>query len=117
MTADTYHITDRKERTTKISGIQRQSVLDFCHSDEGSSIDSNLHKVVTINNVDHAARVWSVMTVNEQYELFKQSDIVEEFTRLHSNYVTPLRTFFTIIGVHVFLHPFSSLVLIYTLAH
>ena len=57
MTADTYHITDRKERTTKISGIQRQSVLDFCHSDEGSSTDSNLHKVVTINNVDYAARV------------------------------------------------------------
>ena len=79
MIADTYRTTERKERETEISGIQRRSVLDFCHSDEGSFIGSNLHKVATIIKVDRTARVWSVMTVNEIYELFKQLNIVDKF--------------------------------------
>ena len=64
MIADTYQITERKKQET-ISGIQRQSVLDFYCLDEGRSIDCNLHKVLTISGVDHAARVWSRMIVNK----------------------------------------------------
>ena len=33
MIADTYEVTEQKEWETEINGIQRQSVLDFCHSD------------------------------------------------------------------------------------
>ena len=79
MIADTYEVTEQKEWETEINGIQRQSVLDFCHSDQGSYIESNSHKAVMISGVDHAALVWSVMIMNEQYKLFNQSDIIDEF--------------------------------------
>ena len=56
-------------------------VIDlFCHSEESSSIDSNACKVIMVTpDSPHPQRVWRVKTGKEQYDLFKQSDIVDEF--------------------------------------
>ena len=62
-------------------------VIDlFCHSDKSSSIDSNARKVTMVTpDSPHLQRVWRVKTGQEQYDLFKQSDIVDEFRRVHNN--------------------------------
>ena len=61
--------------------LKRESVLDFCHSDCSSTIDSNSRKIVTINKEQHPGRVWLVKTLDEQYNLFKKSDVVKEYEK------------------------------------
>lgn len=75
--------------------LKCESVLDFCHSDCSSTIDSNSRKIVTIKNEQHPGRVWLVKTLDEQYNLFKQSDVVKEYEK-KQNYYIPSRSFFRV---------------------
>ena len=81
--------------------VMKQCVLDFCHSDKAAQIDSNLHWIVDVVLPDgkiekHVGRVWSVLTVDEQHTLFKQSKTIQGYTFLHSDegFRVPSHTFF-----------------------
>ena len=80
-------------RSTK--SAQLQSINDFCHSDEGSSIDSNSHKVFELEDGSkHPRRIFRVKTIKENYSIFVQSEVVEQFKNINPNYKTPsLSTF------------------------
>ena len=54
-----------KEYITVISGIQSNSVYDFCHSDESRTIGSNSRKIAEVDRKKHVGRVWLVPTVRE----------------------------------------------------
>ena len=75
--------------------LQHKSIDLFSHSEELSSIDSNSFNVIMVRDSPHPQRVWRVKTDIEQYSLFKQSDIVQDFKRIHGDkYITPsLSTF------------------------
>ena len=72
----------------------RQCVHSFCHCDDSSSIDSNSRKIVTVGEEKHAARVWRVKTVNEQYEMFLHSTTLEDYKNTYPDFMAPSRSFF-----------------------
>ena len=72
----------------------RQCVNTFCHCDDSSSIDSNSRKVVIVGEEKHAARVWRVKTVNEQYDMFINSTTLDNYKNTYSDFTTPSRSFF-----------------------
>ena len=81
--------------------LQIKCVQDFCHSDESLRINSNSHHIVDVDlpNGDvekHVGRVWSVLTINEHYELFKKSITVSQYRFMYEDegFVCPGRTFF-----------------------
>jgi len=65
-------------------------ISDFFHSDESSVIDSNSRKIIEVDGENHAGRVWVVPTIREQYMLFKQSEAVDTYKNLDSNFTIPL---------------------------
>ena len=73
-------------------------MIDFCHSDESSSIDSNSKRVLEIDRngtiEKHVRRVWAASTIDEQYALFCQSDTVLEYTAVHTKCKIPSRSLF-----------------------
>jgi len=77
---------------------QRKCIATFFHSDKSSSIDSNSKRMVEVKRGDevelHAGRVWIVSTVTEQYNLFLESEILENTKNLHANFISPSRSFF-----------------------
>ncbi len=62
---DAYKPVLQSNRQTKWAIQQRSCVLEFCHSDDSSSIDSNSHKIITIDGSPHVDRVWLVKTIDE----------------------------------------------------
>ena len=72
----------------------RQCVDAFCHCDDSSSIDSNSRKVVIVGDDKHAARVWRVKTVNEQYAMFLNSTTLDNYKNTYSAFRTPSCSFF-----------------------
>ena len=92
--SQTYIPPKRKVRVTKIGPLQKESIANFCHSDESSSIDSNSRKVIIVTGEQHVGRVWSVKTVNEQYSLFKQSEVIERYINRYPDFVIPSRSTF-----------------------
>ena len=92
--SQTYIPPKRKVRVTKIGHLQKESIANFCHSDESSSIDSNSRKVIIVTGEQHVGRVWSVKTVNEQYSLFKQSEVIERYINRYPDFVIPSRSTF-----------------------
>ena len=85
----------RTRYSTKYGDKQRQCVVEFCHSDESSSIDSNSRKVIRVGEEDHAGRVWLVKTCNEQYDLFLFSETVKTYkARFGRRFKVTSRTFF-----------------------
>ena len=79
--------------------MQQQCVDDFCHCDESSNIDSNSRRTVKVTNEDgivekHVGRVWLVSTVDEQYNLFLNSETVQNYLTLHQSFIVPSRSFF-----------------------
>ena len=94
-----YEHVKRKNRQGNLLTLkQEQSVIDFCHSDESSSIDSNSKRFLGIDRngtiEKRVGRVWAVSTMNEQYTLFFQSDTVLEYTAVNTEYEIPSRSFF-----------------------
>ena len=89
----------RKARTeSSLTVQQRKCIADVCHSDESSSINSNSKCIVEVKRGDevelHAGRVWNISTVTEQYNLFLESDILENTTNLHGDFIAPSCSFF-----------------------
>ena len=70
------------------------SIVEFFHSDESSSIDSNSRKIIIVTGKQHIGRVWSVKTLNEQYSLFKQSEVIERYIDRYPDFVIPSRSTF-----------------------
>ena len=77
---------------------QRKCIAAFCHSEESSSIDSNSKRMVEVKRGQeielHVGRVWNVLTVTEQYNLFMESETLENSKNLHADFVSPSRSFF-----------------------
>ena len=90
----TYEQVCASKRKNKWGELQKQSVLDFCHSDDSSSIDSNSHKTIIVNKVKHIGRVWSANKINEQYMMFLTSDIADEYKQNSAEFPLPSLSFF-----------------------
>jgi len=84
----------RKLRVSKHTALQKLCIDVFCHSDKSSSIDSNSRKVIIVDKVKHAARVWGVTTIDEQYQLFIQSETLETHHILNPELVIPPCSYF-----------------------
>ena len=75
----------RKEREVfELVRRQCRSIVQFCHSEEASHIDSNSRRIVDVINEEgeeekHIGRVWEFPTIREQYEVYKHSDVVTHF--------------------------------------
>ena len=91
-----YSHKETKATDSPLANLQRSSVKDFCHHDEGSAIDSNsTRKAVEVDDGEkHVPRAWLAKTCDEQYALFKQSATVEQYKATHENYKVPSRSFF-----------------------
>ena len=87
-----------QKRDSELFQIQRQSIRDFCHSDEGSSIDSNFSKPVTIHfnriTEEHAQRVFLAGSIHEMYLIFVNSNTVDECTRTYPYFRVPSKSSF-----------------------
>jgi len=87
--------THEKSIATK---LKEECMLAFCHSDESSTIDSNSRRIIDVIvdgvNEKHVGRVWNVFTLNEKYELFLQSETVEECMNRHPSFSPPSRSLF-----------------------
>ena len=46
----------RIRKQSLVAKIQKECVLDFCHSDESSRIDSNSHRIVEVKGPDGKQR-------------------------------------------------------------
>ena len=84
----------RKLRVSKHAALQKACIDAFCHSDKSSSIDSNSRKVIIVDKIKHAARVWGVAPVDEQFQLFIQSETLKTHRILNPELVIPLRSYF-----------------------
>ena len=67
---DSYELVETSHRQTKWGLLQRHCVLEFCHSEDSSSIDSNSRKIITVNGEKHVGRVWLAKTINGHYKMF-----------------------------------------------
>ena len=61
------HATTRKrvKQNVPATDLKRKCVIEFCHCDDSSSIDSNSRKIVKVGNKDHPARVWLCKTIDK----------------------------------------------------
>ena len=91
---ETYKPVGLSHRQTKWAVLQRRCVRDFCHSEDSSSIDSNSRKIITINGRPHVGRVWLAKTIDEQYQMFLVSDVLENITTQESQFHVPSKSFF-----------------------
>ena len=70
------------KRELMLVSLQRRSIVEFCHSDEESYVDSNFDKVVRVTRDDgsiaeHAPNVFAANTMKDMYNLFPNSEVVE----------------------------------------
>ena len=91
---DTYKPVAPSHRQTKWGIQQRRCVEDFCHSDDSSSIDSNSRKIITIDGRPHVGRVWLAKTLDEQYQMFLISDVLQDMTSQEPQFHVPSKSFF-----------------------
>ena len=91
---DSYRLVEGSRRKTKWGLLQRKCVLDFCHSEDSSSIDSNSRKIIDVNGEKHVGRVWLAKTINEQYKMFLTSEIVENYLRKEPGFIAPSLSFY-----------------------
>ena len=95
---DYIHVKRKARSESMLTIQQRKCVEEFCHSEESSSIDSNSKRMVEVKRGQeielHVGRVWNVLTVTEQYNLFLESEILEKTKNLHPEFISPSRSFF-----------------------
>ena len=96
-----YQHKKRKLVSKHVPHLQHKCVLEFCHSNEASHIDRNSYRIVEVSLQNggiekHVGRVWSVLTIDEQLKLFKQSKTVSTYNFLYEDegFVCPSRSFF-----------------------
>ena len=95
----TYQHLIRKGRTiTDLQIQQRNCVFEFSHAGEASSIDSNSRRVIEVKRGEeyekHVGRVWRVPTIQEQYNLFLQSETLTRYSTLYPDFKPPKKTRF-----------------------
>ena len=78
-----------KVYTTKHGESQLKAMLDFCHSEEVSNIDSNSRKIIDINWENHVGILWWAPIVKDQYYLFNQSEEIDKFKTIIPGFITP----------------------------
>ena len=66
---------NRKKRYDDMSEEAKKCIVEFCHSDEASRIDTNQFRSMEVEGSEnpHEIRVWEVSTLKSKYEKFKQS--------------------------------------------
>ena len=93
------HIERKRKHERDVTKRQKDSIITFCHSDDSSSVDSNSKRIVEVMKGEicekHVGRVWSVKTIDEQYSLFINSEIVETCKNMYGGgYIIPSRSLF-----------------------
>ena len=67
---------------TQLSQTQEESIIKFSHSDESSTIDSNTQRVVKVEMEglieEHVGCVWCALIVDENYLMYRKSEVVED---------------------------------------
>ena len=71
----------------------------FYHSDESSAIDSNSQRIIDIKRGDviekYMGCIWNVLTVDEKYLLYCESEVVEKFSSQYGDqFKTPSQSLF-----------------------
>lgn len=70
--------------------LQRRSICDFCHSDEGTSVDTNFPKMVsvTVKNIieKHTTQVFVAQTIKKMYQIYIESNLVKRHITNHAKY-------------------------------
>ena len=79
----------KQKRHSRRTELQKKFVIEFCHSDESSSVDSNRHKCIKIDGDDHAPRVWNVLTINEQYDSLCWSELAQMYANRYPGFKVP----------------------------
>ena len=95
-----YQHKTRKERdVSELVRRQCRSIVQFFHSKEASHIDSNSQRIVDVINEEgeeekNVGRVWGFPTIREQYEVYKNSDVVTHFIAAGNFSIVGITTFF-----------------------
>ena len=75
----------RKQRSDCYRDAARACIHDFCHSEEGSNVDTESYRVYKIKDPDtgevenHPARVWNETSNAKRYQSFTESSMYKEF--------------------------------------
>ena len=91
---DEYQPMGLSHRQTKWGVLQRQCVQDFFHSNDSSSINSNSRKIYTINGEKHVGRVWLAKIINEKYQIFIVSEVLDVIKNQEPQFPVPSKFFF-----------------------
>lgn len=76
---------ERKQRSDCYRDAARACIHDFCHSEEGSNVDTESYRVYKIKDPDtgevsnHPARVWNETTMAKRYQSFLESEMYKIF--------------------------------------
>ena len=79
----------------------------MCHSDESSAVDLTRHTCTVINGESHAPRVWNMITVDEQLNAMRMSELSDAYRSPDPEFKLPSRSFISIIKTDA--HAFPSL--------
>ena len=83
--SQSYSHPKRKEREDCTRDDAKAAILEFCHSEEASNLDTNSFKYITVVNAltgvqePHPLRVWHYLTVEEQLKTFLTSRAYQKF--------------------------------------
>ena len=94
-----YQHKSRKERdVSEIVSRQRWYIVQFCHFEEAYHINLNNRRIVDIINEEgeeekHVGRVWKFPTIREQYEVYKNSDVITHIKAAGNFDIASITTF------------------------
>ena len=97
----------RKLRVSKYAALQKACIDAFCHLGEILIIDSKSRKFIIVDKFKHAAKVWGVPTIDEQYPLFIQLETLESHRILNPELVILSRSW---INANVYLRQWCKVV-------
>jgi hypothetical protein len=91
VTGTAFKPADRKQRADCIRPEATMAVHEFCHSEEGSNVDTESYRIMKLLNVNtnkidgHPLRVWHEMTNKTRFMAFKESSVYKEFRDTHGD--------------------------------
>ena len=80
---------ERQQRSDCIRAAAKMAVHEFCHSEEGSNVDTESYRIMKLLNVNtnkvdgHPLRVWHEMTNESRFNAFEDSNVYKEFRETH----------------------------------
>jgi hypothetical protein len=72
-----------------IFDVAQACVVAYCHSEEGSRVDTESKRVYKVKNPNtgkvesHPARVWNEVTLEQQHNAFLKSSIYKKFKEMY----------------------------------